>query len=69
MINLKKDTLNLIKLSKKRKASGDFLGAISVLHSDEPFKKENIELLYEQGLFYFEMKNYNFALVKFLIYS
>jgi len=49
MIKFKKDTQTKLKISKERYNSGDVIGALSVLFSDKPYGKGELDLYYEQA--------------------
>jgi len=68
MIKFKRDKQTLIKISNKRLQEGDNIGAVSILHSDKPYSKENLDIYYHQALIYIKHENYNAAIDTLLLY-
>ena len=68
MIKFKKDTQTKLKISKQRYNSGDVIGALSVLFSDKPYGKGELDLYYEQAKIYLKEQNYNAAIEILLLY-
>lgn len=69
MIKIKKDKQTLLNISKQRQKKGDIIGAISILHSDKPYSKDNLELYYQKALIYIEQKNFNSAIDCLLLFA